>query len=484
MQSPSVEPRESARSSSRARDIFVNRNLHLGRVQWIGFDLDYTLACYDKDAIEETAFEETVTKLVEDKGYPRQILDLKYTPDRVIRGLVVDKERGNILKLDRFAYVKLAHHGLKPLPRAQRKQLYSLRKLGGYGSPKLMALDTLFAMPEACLFAELVELRDQSPSIFPPTYAQIHNDIREMIDKAHRDGTLKRRIREDMDRFFNEDSDLPWTLDALRQSGKKLFLLTNSYWDYSDAVLTHLLDHRLPNHDRWVSYFDSIIVGARKPTFFTGDAPFLSVDPRTGLLSNVDADDLRLGQVYQGGNARTLQSLLDAPGEQVLYFGDHIYGDILRSKKSSGWRTGLVIEELEPEVETLAAESQRMREMEEVDRARRDLEEQRDALQLGRARGQVDTADAADIDQKIEALQKHSAHLYRAIQRAFNTHWGELFRAGKDVSLFGHQVADYACIYTSRVSNFLNYPADKYFRAHRGRTPHDPPPGDSSDGHG
>ena len=39
---------------------------------------------------------------------------------------------------------------------------------------------------------------------------------------------------------------------------------------------------------------------------------------------------------------------------QVLYVGDHIYGDILRSKKTLGWRTMLVVPELETELEIQA----------------------------------------------------------------------------------------------------------------------------------
>lgn len=41
-------------------------------------------------------------------------------------------------------------------------------------------------------------------------------------------------------------------------------------------------------------------------------------------------------------------------GSEVLYVGDHIYGDVLRSKKDLGWRTMLVVPELETELETLA----------------------------------------------------------------------------------------------------------------------------------
>ncbi len=37
-------------------------------------------------------------------------------------------------------------------------------------------------------------------------------------------------------------------------------------------------------------------------------------------------------------------------GDKVLFVGDHIYGDMLRSRKSSNWRTAMVLQELEHEV--------------------------------------------------------------------------------------------------------------------------------------
>ena len=40
-------------------------------------------------------------------------------------------------------------------------------------------------------------------------------------------------------------------------------------------------------------------------------------------------------------------------GVQVLYVGDHIYGDFLRSKKTLGGRTMLVVPELATELDIL-----------------------------------------------------------------------------------------------------------------------------------
>lgn len=38
--------------------------------------------------------------------------------------------------------------------------------------------------------------------------------------------------------------------------------------------------------------------------------------------------------------------MIGAKGKDVLYVGDHIFGDILKSKKIQGWRTFLIVPEL------------------------------------------------------------------------------------------------------------------------------------------
>ncbi len=61
----------------------------------------------------------------------------------------------------------------------------------------------------------------------------------------------------------------------------------------------------------------------------------------------------------------------------------------------------------------------------------------------------------------------------RDIDDAFNPYWGPLFREGYEVSKFGEQVEAYACVYTSRVSNFRFYSPMQYFRGPRDRMPHE-----------
>lgn len=53
-------------------------------------------------------------------------------------------------------------------------------------------------------------------------------------------------------------------------------------------------------------------------------------------MSQLDVGDDDSAAVFQGGNYTDLHQMLGVKsGTQVLYVGDHIYGDILRSKKVS-----------------------------------------------------------------------------------------------------------------------------------------------------
>jgi 5'-nucleotidase len=45
-----------------------------------------------------------------------------------------------------------------------------------------------------------------------------------------------------------------------------------------------------------------------------------------------------------------ISELIGAKGKDVLYVGDHIFGDILRSKKEHGWRTFLIVPEMSQEL--------------------------------------------------------------------------------------------------------------------------------------
>ena len=85
------------------------------------------------------------------------------------------------------------------------------------------------------------------------------------------------------------------------------------------------------------------------------------------------------------------------------------------------------------------------------------------ARDLARAAGPAHAAALADLERRLGEALGRRARLQRQLRAAFNPHWESLFREGRAASRFGRQVMEFACIYTSRVSNFLGYPADKFF---------------------
>ena len=87
---------------------------------------------------------------------------------------------------------------------------------------------------------------------------------------------------------------------------------------------------------------------------------------------------------------------------------------------------------------------------------------------------------AQALDARVQALEAElrqvldEVKLRKAQQdRRYNPHWGKLFKCGEINSRFGHQVKDFACVYTSAVSNFLAYPDNMYFRSTRELMPHE-----------
>ena len=52
-------------------------------------------------------------------------------------------------------------------------------------------------------------------------------------------------------------------LETLRESGRKLFLATNSLWDYAHILMNFLLGNKVGSQrdEEWLEYFDVVICG-------------------------------------------------------------------------------------------------------------------------------------------------------------------------------------------------------------------------------
>jgi len=478
---PTVAAHRFERFIEKPNRIYVNRNLRMGSIRWVGFDMDHTLALYNRNFIEALAFDHAKERLIRDCGYPELLREVRYDPEFGIRGLVVDKVTGNILKMDKFQYVAEALHGRRRLDKEMRRALYT----GGglrMSDERFWSNDTLFGLPEISLYAGVVEAMEAA-ALGDLDYRRLFDDIRSSVDLVHRDGTLKAIILERLGECFLRDPRLPAALDKLRRAGKKLFLLTNSDLTYTDAVLSHVLVDGLERP--WWSYFDLIVTDSRKPGFFAGPAPWRAV-----------AGDCHGVPCFAGGNVQLLQQQLGAGGDAILYVGDHIYGDILRSKKTCGWRTMMVVEELEHELRAMEASAP---DTERID----GLQVENEAIleRLLEARESLDAArqtklsryrslppdELRALDERLEALGAEGRELDRrltanllaikevevGIRRRFNRYWGPLCKVDNELSRFGDQMCDFACLYTSRVSNLAYYPADKYFLSPEELLPHE-----------
>lgn len=455
--------------------IFVNRNLRLSSIKMIGFDMDYTLAIYKYPDFEILAMNKTIERLAE-KGYPLELFEGKFESDYVMRGLVVDKVSGNILKLDKYNFVHRAMHGKRMLTYEERYSNYRNKKLDLF-SDDFMWLDTLFSLPELAIIINAIENIKTKRQFQHFRYADLISDIRKSIDEVHQDNTLKRIILSDIPKYIEYDPLLPQTLHRFKSNGKKLFLLTNSYWEYTNALMSYLLNNRMKGYSDWTNYFDIIIVGAKKPDFFNSDNVFYTVNTTNLQLKPLVTTIASFvkGVIYQGGNIKDFERLSAIKGENILYVGDHIYGDILSSKKRTLWRTCMIIPELEKEINVSISNIKDIKTLNRMEMQCIILDRTLNAMKYN-MKNSLDKSFKKDL----EDLKKRHQKLFQLITKKrgeisarFNVYWGSLMREENELSKFGAQVEDYACVYTSRVSNFINISPDQYLVSPPKLLPHE-----------
>ena len=449
-------------------------------IKAIGYDMDYTLLHYHVNEWEEHAYSYLREGLVA-LGWP--VSKLRFDPNMVIRGLVIDKELGNIVKANRFGYVKRAFHGTRPLEFDKQRRTYSRTSVELRDS-RWVFLNTFFAISEACMFMQLIDLMDAGKLPEVKTYDTLYKTIRSTLDAAHAEGRLKKEIIADPKRFVDIDPDMPLALLDQKKAGKKILLITNSEWEYAAPMLEYAFDQFLPDKMTWRDLFDFSIVGAGKPSFFSSRTQAFEVVDPSGLLRG-HTGLLEDGGIYVGANAALVEKSLQLEGEEILYVGDHLFADVNVTKNILRWRTALVLRELENDMlanDKFAADQVLL---DEKMAAKEELEEKLCALRIRLQRHRLSYGPKEDVTQKeledkihgvrlkMDALDSEIAPLAKKAAALNNPSWGPVMRAGNDKSHFARQVERYADIYTSRVSNFLFATPFTYLRSKRGSLPHD-----------
>ncbi|MCP3854773.1 MAG: HAD-IG family 5'-nucleotidase [Actinomycetia bacterium] len=460
------------------RGVFANRTLNLRSVQAIGYDMDYTLIHYRVDEWERAAFKHARGRLA-DRGWP--VEQLEFDPSAFTLGLTFDLALGNLVKATRFGYVVRAQHGNELLSFDDQRTAYSETVID-LAEDRFEFMNTLFELSRAALWTGLVEQHDQERLPGVHGYAELYRIIDDALGRAHVEGELKAEIVADPDRFVVPDPDLVPTLVDQRLAGRQLLLVTNSDWDYTRKIMAYAVEPHCPPGMGWRDLFDIVIVSADKPRFFVDEKQIYRVEDEDRSLLRPHYGDLEAGHVYFGGNARMVERSLDLNAAQVLYVGDHLFGDVHVTKDTLRWRTALIARELEAEIADAAdfADDQLeltrlMTEKTEIDRVLAGLRMERRRARKEGGSGPKERQVAAATDRSQE-LDKHIAPLARRASELGNPTWGPLMRGGNDKSLFARQVERYADVYTSRVSNLRAETPYAYLRAARGSLPHDQRP--------
>jgi 5'-nucleotidase len=460
------------------RGIFVNRTLNLRSIKAIGYDMDYTLVHYRVEEWEQLAYDHAKA-ILSAMGWP--VAHLVFDPTSVIRGLALDLANGNLLKATRFGYVIRAAHGTQLLEYDEMRRAYAGITVD-LSDPRFVFLNTLFSLSEAALFGQLVDLFDEGLVPSATGYAGLYRVVRDSVDEAHSVGVLKREIAADPDRFVEPDPELVPTLLDQMHAGKRLMLITNSEWAYTQQMMAHAVDPYLPSGMTWRDVFDAVIVSAVKPAFFTLRKPLYKVVHEDVGLLQPHVGAIERGNAFYGGCALQVEESLGLTGDEILYVGDHLFGDVHVSKDELRWRTALILREMESEVAAQREFASRQRELETLMAQKSALEDELALRRLDDQRSRVGYAEPLSGDSvrssevirsALTGLDDRISPLAVAAGRLRNDRWGPLLRAGIDKSLFARQVERYADVYTSRVSNFLEPGPFAILRAGRLSLPHD-----------
>jgi 5'-nucleotidase len=178
--------------------------------------------------------------------------------------------------------------------------------------------------------------------------------------------------------------------------------------------------------------------------------PYLNlfrINPRDGSLMNTDgvyeidalgpngaAKFLEKGHVFQGGNWLHLQAMLEiVAGEEILYVGDHLYADVLRSKRTLGWRSAFIMPELEEEMRVFYENLPLAKKISSLRQLRDELGIYGEELRLSQAdylddeKLQETLTHLAQEDDLLKAKLTEMAEQWHA---SFHPVWGAMFNAG------------------------------------------------------
>ncbi|KAM0725309.1 5'-nucleotidase domain-containing protein 1 [Formica fusca] len=314
----------------------------------IGFDLDNTLLRYNITNLVHREYETLARFLVDERRYSAKHLLKPLTDDDLDfmqKGLLLDAERGNILRVSPDGVIRRACHGSHLLSTDQIKEIYPGQKWevtdtfcndmlatwNGSLSEKMRSLLDYFDTPTSVAFARAVDTLDEEYGSSLNKY-NVWPDILDGLiymfskDNFHSSKGITGDIKKNPEKYLHKCS--PDTISWLREVKKKsaTFLLTGSYVDFASFTASYALGKD------WQSLFDIVVCYARKPGFFINNRPFFTVINNHETCCCVTSKDLKRGEIYSQGNWKELSEFLvgvtGKSDQRCLYIGDNVIQDI------------------------------------------------------------------------------------------------------------------------------------------------------------
>lgn len=465
------------------KTVFINRTLNLKKIKYIGFDMDLTLVQYNTYNFEQLAHKIMLKKLVVNFKYPKSIQKLPFQFDQSIRGLVIDKKKGNLLKLSKYGEIRQAYHGLKTIPYAEQKNIYKQTYIA-LSNSRYDSVDTTFSIAFASLYSQLVDkkshgtIKDKLPS-----YEKMAKDLSYSLDQAHTDGSLKDHLKKNLKQFIIQDKRISQGLENFLLHKKKLLLITNSDYAYTDILLKYSINPFLKKYKKWQDLFEYSIISSQKPEFFYTKTPFLKIDPVTQKTHK--HNKTLVPGIYKAGSSHWLTKALKTDAENILYIGDHIYGDVVRLKKDCSWRTGLVVEELNKDIEADNKSLKINLKIKNIMALKEPLEDRLNKLISDKIKKQSNKTNITKLylkkyekqkillNTKLDKVDKKLSALIKAKENFYNPYWSDVMRTGTTPSFFANQVEKFACIYMSTIVDFLVLSPREYLRSKKKEMAHE-----------
>lgn len=332
----------------------------------IGFDLDNTLARYKVGAMIEMEYDLVVNYLIEEKNYSKEHLQQPFDHNFILKGLTLDCQNGNIIRISSDGEVIQAAHGTKFLTNEEILKYYPnkhwkptdlftkgpLSTDDDYKDVMRNLLD-YYDIVVSLVYARAIDWldginasEDRKQKIWPHIFESMVNMF-SRDNFQNNDSKYFAEIKTNPDKYYYKCSEqlLKW-LTLLKQRGKLLFLITGSHIDFASHTASQTLG---PN---WKDFFDIIVCYARKPRFFSDKQKFINLDGFKETHS-INGNDLTHRGVYTQGNWTDLynffQKHLNKKNPTCVYVGDHLVQDIYAPNYCLNLDTVAICEELEAE---------------------------------------------------------------------------------------------------------------------------------------